>query len=683
MKKIISTSLAIVLLMNSVTIATPQVEKTETVYVNVDYYGTVSEINVTNDANMFGNTSLKDYGIYDSITYYTDTEYDKSTNTFESKSGDRIAYSGKVSNDLKTNIPWDIKIRYKLNGVDVVPKKLVNANGLVEMEVEVTPNTLSNSYYRNNYMLEITSTFDMNKFLSVDSEEAMVIDTGKTKTLMFVILPGQSKTVTIKMGSEKFEMDGLTFAMLPLTGDLLDKVKDIVDDKKDFEDAMKSLNKSADVVLYAMNGMTDSIEKMEDGLNTLKQGTNSLHDNAEERNKNITKLKDDIKDLSDLVENSKSDITLIKGQINDLTDLITDLDNHLQVIIRDTDKIEKDLKDLDEVVEKLPSDLEEIQRLVKISASLTSDLKSLLVSQSDANSFDTSEIETKMANLSQQIAALYAEAMTVEDVETKTSLLTTVGALKTELESLGATLNEIKNISDNATSTSSSLTKNLSSLSKRLGFVDSRLNKMIDDDSEVILDVYDDGETLIKDLNKTLKTVKKYSEKFVDDKDIMPNALDNLSEVLTKAQEFSTSVNDTITSLEKTLNVLDTKMYEATIEISDSLIDASSDLKKITNESMNVLNAKNKAKDVVKNRWDEIDEKTTIFNIDPDAKVVSFTSSQNDSPTKVQILIKTPEINDKVIEVEDLEPEEVPTTILEKIVDVFTKIFNKIMNLFK
>ena len=59
---------AIMVIMNSVAIAAPTMEKTESVYVNLDYYGAVEQIHVSNDCVLTGQNEIVDFGVYENIT---------------------------------------------------------------------------------------------------------------------------------------------------------------------------------------------------------------------------------------------------------------------------------------------------------------------------------------------------------------------------------------------------------------------------------------------------------------------------------------------------------------------------------------------------------------------------------------------------------------------------------------
>ena len=69
MRRFLAIFLAIIILaMNSVAIAAPTIDKTESVYVNLDYYGAVEQIHVSNDCVLTGQNEIVDFGVYENIT---------------------------------------------------------------------------------------------------------------------------------------------------------------------------------------------------------------------------------------------------------------------------------------------------------------------------------------------------------------------------------------------------------------------------------------------------------------------------------------------------------------------------------------------------------------------------------------------------------------------------------------
>ena len=128
--------------------------------------------------------------------------------------------------------------------------------------------------------MEIQSSFDMGKNISVNSAEAIEAVVGKTKSLTFMILPGKGQEVALEIGTDDFEMSNISFAMIPVEGDILDLVQDFVEDKNSLRNAWDSTNRSLDVILNELTKTSKSVDKIVDGSDNLKTGLNELNGNS-------------------------------------------------------------------------------------------------------------------------------------------------------------------------------------------------------------------------------------------------------------------------------------------------------------------------------------------------------------------------------------------------------------------
>ena len=155
MRRFLAIFLAIIILaMNSVAIAAPTIDKTESVYVNLDYYGAVDQIHVSNDCVLTGQNEIVDFGVYENITNLTNRTELKNVDgkiIWDVSGLKRFAYNGKVSNDNAKNVPWTFEVSYKLNGVETRAEDLLGKSGLVEMIIDINANKDAKEYYRNNY----------------------------------------------------------------------------------------------------------------------------------------------------------------------------------------------------------------------------------------------------------------------------------------------------------------------------------------------------------------------------------------------------------------------------------------------------------------------------------------------------------------------------------------------------
>lgn len=666
---------AIMVIMNSVAIAAPTMEKTESVYVNLDYYGAVDQIHVSNDCVLTGQNEIEDFGVYESITNLTNRTELKNVDgkiVWDVSRLKRFAYNGKVSNDNAKNVPWTFEVSYKLNGVETRAEELLGKSGLVEMIIDINANKDAKEYYRNNYMLEVTGSYDLNKYLSVESDEAMFVTTGRTKTLMYIVLPGQSTTLHIRIGSEDFEMDGLTFAMVPIEGKALEKIGDIVDDKKSIEDAMDALNASADTILDAMSGMQTNLNGISSGVSKVQDGTNELHGLAGKRDEDIAKAKTSLENMQGIITSLQGDLDNAIDGANNLTDMLEELQVEFKAVDKTMKNVQDNLSDIEEAIEDLPDDLDDISKTVKITAALVGNFRDLLDAELAGKQVDVSGLENNLKKIAYNATVLGSS----EDENVKAS----AGEILSALASVNETLQEVKEIMSDTTNASSSMLSNLSKLQSKLGII----ADMIDgDDGEIIIDAVDNIDDLVAKLREVLNTAIKYNEKAIEDKENLPLALENMKKMLGELKEADNVAVSLLSTAQEALKILSGKLYEGSDELMSGIVGATKDLEKITNQSNSIKDSKNTVRDVIKDDWNEIEDKTTIFNIDVNAKPQSFLSDENETPSKVQFMLKTQDIKEVKAQEVDLEVKDNTGNIWTRICAILEKMFGWIIKIFK
>ena len=244
----------------------------ETMYVNLDYYGKTTKVNVVKGVNLNGLGKITDYGNYINVENMSTSDApvlgDGSVtwNLPEGQNG-RFYYKCTMDNE-QVVLPWDFDVSYKLNGVPTDGDKLAGAGGLIEINVKATPNDNANLYYRNNMMLMVTVPVDMSKCYSVDADGAQIQSLGSTTAAVFSALPGEEGDYTVRIGTDSFETTGVIMAMAPGTIDDLKHIKDLKEAKDTWKDA-------GDALYDSLEQMAKSVESMRDGINQVQSGVSS------------------------------------------------------------------------------------------------------------------------------------------------------------------------------------------------------------------------------------------------------------------------------------------------------------------------------------------------------------------------------------------------------------------------
>lgn len=285
-KRIAASCMAAVLLSTNLTMpvkaAAPQVQVDETMYVNVDYYGKKSKINVVKGCSTNGVVQYTDYGVYDKVVNMSnDTEPVQGDGTVTwqlPKGNNRFYYQCTMPQD-SFELPWDFDVSYKLNGVQADAASLAGASGLVEIRVKAEPNKKAKAYYKNNMMLSVVVPVDMEKCYSVDAPSSQLQSVGNQTMAVFAALPGEDGDFTVRIGTDSFENVGVLMMMVPATAGAFDHIKDL-------KEAKDTWREDGDRMYDSMNDLLKTMESMKIDVTQLKGGLNSLQNARGEVSKN-------------------------------------------------------------------------------------------------------------------------------------------------------------------------------------------------------------------------------------------------------------------------------------------------------------------------------------------------------------------------------------------------------------
>ena len=251
--------------------APPQVKVDESVYVNLDHYGAVEEVNIVKGCMLNGNTTFVDYGSYETVVNMSNhavplVENEKVTWDLGDQQEERFYFECRTQ-ELSQELPWTLDVTYKLNGKECKAEELAGASGMVTMLIDVQANEKAPEYYKNNMILTVATLVDMDQDnYSLEAPGSQLQTLGTKKAVLFMALPGEDGTFRIDIGSNSFESIGLMFMMVPATLSSLDRLADIREVKDKVRDSMDAMSDSADVILDNLSAMKGSLEETQKGL---------------------------------------------------------------------------------------------------------------------------------------------------------------------------------------------------------------------------------------------------------------------------------------------------------------------------------------------------------------------------------------------------------------------------------
>lgn len=347
MKKIIrrgaAATLAAVTLVTSAAVpvraAAPRVQVDETMYVNLDYYGTATQINVVKGCTTNGLTEYTDYGTYDKVVNMTDDtapEIGDGTVTWKLPEKNSRFYYQCTMPKNSVDLPWTFDVSYKLNGVEADASKLAGASGLVEVNVKATPNEKAKAYYKNNMVLTVLVPVDMEKCYSVDAPGAQVQSVGSYQAAMFAALPGEDGDFTVRVGTDKYENIGVIMMMVPGTLDELNRIKDLKEAKDTWREDGNKMYDSMNALLKTMESMKSDVSGVKGGLANLDQARGTVSANRKQIEALLTQALADLQAVTDQT-------TVMIPYLQTARDAVTDINSNTQALSNTMEDMQDEL----------------------------------------------------------------------------------------------------------------------------------------------------------------------------------------------------------------------------------------------------------------------------------------------------------------------------------------------------
>lgn len=670
--------------------AAPTIQTDEAVYINLDYYGTPENTRIVKGVSLNGHTEFTDYGnysdVYNMSTLDEPTLSDGEVSWALADDGLQRFYYECVPDSSNTiQLPWNFDVSYKLNGVPVEAEKCAGANGLIEMNIHAMPNDAAGEYYKNNMMLVCATGIDMSKALSIDAPGAQVQSIGTYKIVMFMGLPGEESTFTVRIGSNSFESMGLILFMAPATLSSLD----ILSDMRDIKDRLGS---SGDSLYEGLSSMLDSMQSMKSGLGALSSGISGINSVRKQliadRGTIDPQIDAALSSLETLAGQTDSLIPELNSMKTTLTTLSATINSMLDTVQSTTEDIngyQQLLKDLDTTLGNLDDFVSDLQNasgddLLRIRQ-LQTDLENL---KQDTKTLQThlSTLREKADALSSQISALQVILDGSELSEPLYSLLSSL--LSSASGSLSAIKQSIRALEDILTDTNG-----------LLGTADSTLNGL--DQITNVLDNYDgipqdligEGKDLTVLADQTLERVHQLiadipalSASLDQITETTNTAADKCSDLMVALTKTLTSANDLLQSATDNLRAIRDKS-DASLQTSlDGLIDVLNRASS-SSSSSDLQNANDSIHSAINDAEKDLEEDTNVLNIDAEAELQSVTSSQNPTPSSLQFILRTQEISTPSdSDTSSSDESDDDQGVLSRIANIFKKLFSAVYGVF-
>ena len=597
--------------------AAPTVETDETVYINMDYYGAPTNTRIVKGVNLNGHTEFTDFGDYKDV--YNMSTFDEPTLKEDSvywklnTDKNRFYYECIPNDTVNIQMPWNFDVSYKLNGVPVEADQCAGASGTIQMDIHAVPNTYASDYYKNNMMLVCATGIDMSKALSIDAPGAQIQSFGTYKLVMFMGLPGEENTFTVRIGSNDFESMGLIMFMTPATTSALDIMSSMRDIKDRLENSGDNLYTGVSSMLSTMQAVQGSLSSMSSGisgidqvrkqlikdrgtldprtdaalnaLNELTGKSDSLIPELNTTKDTLTSLNATTSSILTTLEESGEDIPEYQKLLNDvktslgnLEDLFDDLDDETdnsswtiarirsasEDLRKELNKLTDDLNSLSGSLSKMPKNLNDAvtkeltNYVTKMATEAGTTASSAAYEQAYDKAYDAAYAQLKHAVDEGKMTEAEAKTQADAAATAKAKEVASSAASEAASQAQASAYNNAQALAALMTgikSGSSAVTSDMQTMTKQLESVTKEMSGLLDatnsllKDLEDIADVFDEYKGLPQDFTQEGKKLTELANGSLDRVNKMLADIPALRESLDSLTKTATSSIDKTTDL--------------------------------------------------------------------------------------------------------------------------------------
>lgn len=623
--------------------ATKSSEKEEVIYANLTSSGDIEKIYAV---NIFEDKDIVDYGVYETVKNMNTMDkinYSNGKITIQN-SEDKLYYQGIMKQN--TEMPWTIKVRYKLDGVKYAPSELAGKSGKLEISISIKENKNCKKNFFENYALQTVVQLDTNLCENIKSDEATMANVGGLKQLTYTILPGNEKDIKITSDVTDFEMseiqvNGINLNLgldkdsidtSSLTGEL-DKLKDAVND---LDDGANELNDGAKKLDDGAVTLTDGIKTIQEGLDQLNSKSSSL-----------TSGSSDVLSALKTIQSSLNNVSTSSKDLKQLSSASTSIKSGIDSLVKGLKTVDSSIDTYNSSLKKAglnsASELAQKNKQALSALGITNTQRKLYSAYTSGGSQAVSAELAKLAQagdseavaLYKQVSAGNTDAVT-QYVQAAGKLISVETLLKADASYIEGSSKLINGI-DAQMSTSSGQTTLMS------GAVSLQTN-------------YKKFDASIQDLVSSLNNLMANMTQL---KNGINKLTDNYATLDSGIKEYTSAVNKIANGY--------SKVYEGALDLvsgTHSLYKGTTELTDGTGEF------KGETSDLDSKVDDEVDSMIDNF-AGGDFEVESFVSDKNTDVDSVQFVIKTEAIKKEEVKVEEEKTEEL--NFWQKLLNLFRK----------
>ena len=616
--------------------ATKSSEKEEVIYANLTSSGDIEKIYAV---NIFEDKDIVDYGVYETVKNMNTMDkinYSNGKITIQN-SEDKLYYQGIMKQN--TEMPWTIKVRYKLDGVEYAPSELAGKSGKLEISISIKENKNCKKNFFENYALQTVVQLDTNLCENIKSDEATMANVGGLKQLTYTILPGNEKDIKITSDVTDFEMSEIQVNGINLN---LGLDKDSID--------TSSLTGELDKLKDAVNDLDDGANELNDGAVTLTDGIKTIQDGLDQLNSkssSLTSGSSEVLSALKTIQSSLNNVSTSSKDLKQLSSASTSIKSGIDSLVKGLKTVDSSIDTYNSSLKKAglnsASELAQKNKQALSALGITNTQRKLYSAYTSGGSQAVSAELAKLAQagdseaveLYKQVSAGNTDAVT-QYVQAAGKLISVETLLKADASYIEGSSKLINGI-DAQMSTSSGQTTLMS------GAVSLQTN-------------YKKFDASIQDLVSSLNNLMANMTQL---KNGINKLTDNYATLDSGIKEYTSAVNKITNGY--------SKVYEGALDLvsgTHSLYKGTTELTDGTGEF------KGETSDLDSKVDDEVDSMIDNF-AGGDFEVESFVSDKNTDVDSVQFVIKTEAIKKEEVKVEEEKTEEL--NFWQKLLNLFRK----------
>ena len=655
----------------------------EAYYVTTDYYGNLINGSVVKSYVTNGDATICDYGSYDGIRNLTNAVQAKTVGTktvfdLGSDTPQHFYFEAYTSEPYKA-LPWDISVRYELNGVPAKAEDIAGKTGVVEIFLDAVPNENASEYEKNNFSLASTAVFNQDDILSLEAKGAQVQLIGNLRVALFIALPGEEQHVSIRIGTDHFQFGGMTFLMTPVTLSQMSEVSKLQERKGELESDYEKLSGSLDAVLDSLDGISRDLDASANGLREIDEARRTVSEGKEAVYGDLDSLKENLVKLEGYLEPLSSDLAAGGRALSDGLDALSVLNSDMQ-------SLKRDLKELDAYVEDLGNSAKPVSS--NIQDTLTKTQTDAAKVQDDLNALDAlklDKVETLDPNtVATEIGTALTErgmddaAEKLADPETAEVLNDTVEGINGQIEAVNGLIEEANSTVDAVHSGSDELLQRVNDAAEGAKQLQNGLKREVSNVKSGASDLSSDARTLISDCSDLYAVLEDYEPR-------LQNALKDMEALTDSAAEAISGACVLLDSGESLLKDAGSQFDKGAEDSLSALADTLNSTARALRKTDDIRDAKDVINGIVEDTWEEYTGKVNnLLNADANAQIRSLTDPRNPAPSSVQVLIRTQEIKaEDAAPAAQAEQTVVRTTFWQRVEQMFSDIAAFIIGIFR